>query len=80
VAQLVEPPTLDVSSGFDLRVVSSSPMLSIELTLKKKGSNSMYTNVNMLKIQCQVKKVVEQMRMILFVYTLCNYDSICVYV
>jgi len=29
VAQLVEPPTLDVSSGFDLRVVSSSPFLGL---------------------------------------------------
>ena len=40
VAQLVKGPTLDLSSGLDLRVVSSSPALGsalgIKPTLKKK--------------------------------------------
>jgi len=40
VAQSVKHPTLDLSSGLDLRVMSSSPtlgsMLGVEPTLKKK--------------------------------------------
>ena len=39
VAQSVKPPTLDLSSGLDLKVMSSSPVLGstlgVESTLKK---------------------------------------------
>ena len=34
MAQLVEHPTLDLSSGLDLRVVSSSPVLGSTLGMK----------------------------------------------
>jgi len=43
VAQSVKHPTPDVSSGLDLKVMSSSPilgsMLGMELTSKKKKKN-----------------------------------------
>ena len=42
MAQSVECPTLDLSSGLDLRVVSSSPalgfILGVEPTLEKMGT------------------------------------------
>ena len=36
MAQLVKCLILDLSSGLDLRVVSSSPMMGVEPTFKKK--------------------------------------------
>jgi len=36
MAQSVQCPALDLSSGLDIRVMSSSPTLGVELTLKRK--------------------------------------------
>ena len=46
MAQLVKCLILDLSSGLDLRVVSSSPMLGVEPTLKKRKTKYKLSSLN----------------------------------
>jgi len=65
VAQLVEHLTLDLSSGLDLRIVSSSPalgsMLGLEPTLKKKKKVTCYKPQNLLSASSHVLVLLKQM-------------------